>query len=510
MRAFLVVVWVWLCACAGAAGGVADADADALQANAPDTDAVDADPTGPAADVDDADPIGPDAAQGDAPFFAFDAVHAFELRVTAAEWRDFIDHMRAYAAVDDRLRSGRFFRATLVHNGPSGGQVLTEVGFRTRGNTTRVIPEDEDGVYRRAHFRLDFNRAFTDEPGSAAADTRRARRFHGLRALNLKWADDEDDPSKIRERYSYDLFGRFGVPAPRTTAARLTFVIGGEAVDFGVYTAIEPIDESFLERHFGPGGALAAGGDDGDLYKCLWVNEGPATLEPITNPRALGVKDWETNYRPAYDLKTNETASDHAALLRLIDRLAALSGDALKGWLDAHFEVDLFLRALAVNVVVGMPDDYWAMGNNYYLYFPPTGRAVFIPYDYDHGLGGGWCGTPEWSCEGIATADPYTWKNLNAAFGDPATRHPLVDRILAIDAYRDRYTAHLAALVDPDGGLFDYADYAARFETLRERYAPWLANDPGEGETMVDDPQTRWYFETRTRTLRERLGLPDR
>ena len=146
-------------------------------------------------------------------------VHLGKLDVTPAEWRALSDHMRAYAAIDSLMRSGRYFRATFRYRGPAGDVVLDDVGFRTRGNTTRTVPEDEDGTRHRAHWKLDFNRPFDEAPGTPAYEARKDRRFATLRALNLKWADDEDDPSKIRERFAYTLFREAGVPAPRVAGS---------------------------------------------------------------------------------------------------------------------------------------------------------------------------------------------------------------------------------------------------------------------------------------------------
>ena len=37
--------------------------------------------------------------------------------------------------------------------------------------------------------------------------------------------------------------------------------------------------------------------------------------------------------------------------------------------LDDNFEVERFLKTVAVDLLVGRWDNYWQMGNNYYLYF---------------------------------------------------------------------------------------------------------------------------------------------
>ncbi|MFO0745500.1 MAG: CotH kinase family protein [Myxococcota bacterium] len=481
----------------------ADAD-DAGDAVGADVDALDAD-LETAVDADDGEawtsPFEPAPIEADADFrelFRHDRVQPIELRVTQSEWDALIAHMLEYAAIDGEMRSGRYFKATFVYTAPDGHQeVLEDVGFRTRGNTTRVLPEDADGLYHRAHFKLKFDATFDLTPGTPEYVTRDARRFRGLKEMNLKW-DRDDDPSQIRELFAYEMFRRAGVLVPATAPVALTFTIGDTPVYFGVYLGLEEIDKPFLARRLG--------GDqnDGDLYKCLWQGFGPATLEPITDPRAVGIKDWETNYRPAYDLATNEETSHHERLHALIDALATLDGEALATWLDAHFDVEGFLRFLAMNVLVGMPDDYWAMGNNYYLYFGPE-RATFLPWDYDHGLGGGWGGEPVWSLDGIATADVFAWKNLNAAWWKPGTKHPLVDKILVIPRYRARYVELLRAMLEPRNHLFALPEWEAIEAAQATLYAPLLVNDTGEGEVMEDTGVERAYFVTKTQSVESQL-----
>jgi len=502
-RAVALVALV-LGACGGGDGAVVDAPtphdvAVELEADAADEGEVVAD-----VEVVEGPTLAPWPVAADVSFEAFfrrDVVQRVTLRVERAEWDALIAHMLAYAAIDPAMRTNRYFRATLVHTSPDGAdEVLDEVGFRTRGNTTRDLPEDSDGAFHRAHFKLKFDALFDLGPGTPAFEARDARRFRGMKELSLKW-ERGDDPSQIRELFAYDLLRRIGVPAPRVGPVALTFEIGGEPVYFGLYLAIEGVDKPFLTKRVG------ADRNDGDLYKCLWLHEGPATLEPITNPRAVGVKDWERDYRPAYDLQTNEETSTHADLYALIEALDTLEGDALATWLEGRFEVEALLRWLAANVLIGMPDDYWAMGNNYYLYFGPE-RALFIPWDYDHGLGGGWGGEPAWSHAAIATADVFGWKNLNAAFGRHGARHPLIDKLLVIPRYRARYVELLRALIDPARGLFGSATWAALYEAQAPLYAPWLVNDTGEGEVMQRTGAEERWIDTRVESVRAQLDGP--
>lgn len=415
-------------------------------------------------------------------FFRTDTVQRVTLRVAPAEWDALITHMLEYAAIDGSMRTNRYFRADFVHTRDDGETVVQEVGFRTRGNTTRELPE-EDGHYRRAHFKVKFDALFDLTPGTAAYLERDERRFAGLKELSFKWGR-ETDPSQIRELFAYELFRKVGVFVPRVVPVDLTFEIGSQKIHYGVYLGIENIDKPFLGKRFGSD-------NDGDLYKCLWLNEGPATLTPITNPRAVGVKDWIRNYRPAYDLQTNEESSAHEDLFDLIETLANPNNGFLSEWLDTHFDIEHLLRAVAVNVLVGMPDDYWAMGNNYYLYFGAA-KTRFIPWDYDHGLGGGWGGEPGWDHDQIADSDPFVWKNLNRAFGVNVD-HPLVDRLLRIPKYREQYAKILGAILE--SGHFSPEAWRDLYDRQAPLYAPYLANDTGEGgidEVMEPAGEEAW------------------
>jgi spore coat protein CotH len=229
------------------------------------------------------------------------------------------------------------------------------------------------------------------------------------------------------------MFNHFGVYAAQTSHVLLSIIIDDEETLMGLYTAFEPIDDEFIERR------LTKTESDGDLYKSLWQQYGPATLEPITNPDAIGIRDVTTNYMPAYDLKTNKDTSTHSALLDFIDKLNNLSDTELETYLNQYFEVEMFLRLLAVNVFIGNPDDYRAMGNNYFLYQNSENlRWSMIPYDFDHGLGQGWWQQDVYPNYSIGV-DIYEWFDLNDALTGTDYKHPLVDRILANSTYKALY-----------------------------------------------------------------------
>ena len=455
--------------------------------------------------------------------FTHGNLNDIEIVITQEEWDSHIQDMKDYARADQSGKglTGNYRKAIFIYTGPAGDAVIEEVGFRTKGHYTRPIPEDDSGVFHRAHFKVKFDKVFDQEEGTDEYEARKDRRFCRLRVLEFRvnLQDIRWDNSQIRELYCYDLMNRAGAYTSKTGSARLTITIGGEKRYFGIYTIIEPIDKSFLTKRFGKAK------NDGNLYKCLWGASGPATLEPIdekftANPifpdeRAIGVKDWTTHYRPTYDLKTNEDVADHTELLNFINSINTLSGAELKAYLDANFEVDRFLRYQAMNMLIGKWDDYWAMGNNYFLYFNNDGKIEFFSNDYDMALGGGFMlfdtasvGIYEWGnrCRQflrlVAPGIPRAWLNAYCDY-----HSPLVEKIFEIDEYRARYEHYLKEFINPSNRLFIYSEYEKKFNMMYDLYSPYLNNDMDEGEAMFNDGRTREYFRKRTKSIIEQLGL---
>jgi len=383
-------------------------------------------------------------------------------------------------------------------------ETINEAGFRIRGNLSRRRPEGEKGElhnpdkpdYRHVHFRIDFN------------EYRKAN-FHTLTSLNLKWF--KDDSTFVREIYCYDLFHRFGVfTAPRSSYCRLylKFVEEEKPVYYGLYEMVEPVDKQFIKTRFNAN----KNSDNGDLWKCLWGAN-------LRSPVGIGIEDPDgKKHRVNYDLKTNKKEFDRAksALVEFIRNLNKLKGLNFAIWIEKNFDVDLFLKAQAVNVAVGMWDDYWANnGNNYYLYFDEKGKGYFIPYDYDNTLG------TSLVVKNSGLQDPFNWGSQKA---------PLINKILSIEKYRYRYNLYLKKLIKKENDYFDADKSAARIKKWKDMIEPFLKNDLGVADVIEDKP-AKWgncafyrllsgndsglypeanYFKTRIKTIKEASSAPRR
>lgn len=137
-------------------------------------------------------------------------------------------------------------------------------------------------------------------------------------------------------------------------------------------------------------------------------------------------------------------------------------------------DVNLFLKTYAVNVMVGMWDDYWNNSNNFYFYFDAAGKFYFIPYDYDNTLGTSLLMTDS----GIQ--NPLTWGKSD--------QNPLVSKVLSIPEYKTQYVKYLNDLIDKKYDLF-YLDYSQqRIQKWQNMIAAHVSNDTGEDMSIIDVP----------------------
>ena len=354
------------------------------------------------------------------------------LTITEDQW----EQMAEYAKAKNK---DEYVKADFKYEKGNHVYEMKEIGIRNRGNTSYRPAISDSGKLQQAHFRLKFNEFYDDN----AHHMEKA-----LKGMNLKFM--LSDSSYVQEMYSYDLFKRFGVwTAPHCAYSKLYIKIGDkEPAYYGIYKTIEPIGKQYLKARIGDG---KFEDDGGNLWKCLYQSSGPADLKDTDNNK-FGVD--KGSYAPTYSLKTNEEDLNTVKeqFKTFIKTLNSKSGSEFESWIAENFDVDGFLKTLAVSVACGMWDDYWRNYNNYYMYFDVSGKAFFIPYDYDNCLGvtSGLMNEP-------AEKDPLEWGCGNSA--------PLVDRILNIAEYKEKYKQYLRELIEPENKCFTVEDSKARINT---------------------------------------------
>ena len=226
------------------------------------------------------------------------------------------------------------------------GAPVDSVGVRFKGFTS--YPTDSD----KKPIKIDFNEFV------------KGKKYDGLKKLNLN--NGTGDPSMQRDVLCYDLLRGLGVKASRTSYSKVYF----NGVYWGLYQNIEQIDKVFLKHNFSNG--------KGNLFK----NKGWSHFEwNGPNP---------TSYHPPFELKTNEEGDDWSGFVNLMDVLNNASDDNFPVAIEEIFNVDLFLKTLAVDVATNNWDSYLEHGRNWYIYEDTTsGVFNWIPWDYNFALGGG-------------------------------------------------------------------------------------------------------------------------
>ena len=384
------------------------------------------------------------------------ALASVTLTVTADDWNTYLTNF------DEDPNNDIYVPARWRYEKDGNVYQRDSVGLRPRGNTSRVRPEGDYGEPHRssgadwhhAHFGVRFTKHATGE------------RFFGSDRVILKW--HKCDPMYCREVYCYDLFHRFGVwAAPRSCYCRLTIHVEGDTSPayFGIYELVENPRKGWLHDHAKQGHIAD---ENGNLWKASWG----ATL---SDPDASMGAPESNKEQYTYELKTNKTAfaSARQELRDFINGMTPLkSGSAeLQQWLEQHMDVDLFLRAYAVNVMVGMWDDYWINSNNYYFYFDSNHRFYFIPFDYDNTLG----------TDGMGI-DPGRQDMLN--WGSRGGDRILMRKVLSIPEYENRYKRYIKDLA---AGDFAKEASQQRIRQWHNLIAPYVDNDTGEDCTIYDE-----------------------
>ncbi len=395
--------------------------------------------------------------------FNLDKIPTVELLFSLSQWNTLLTNYDLNPKNEKKVVS----RFTFELDGET--IILDSIAVKLRGNTSRRRPEGNSGELHNAtnpdwhhcHFGLDFSKNRPDQ------------KFKGVDKLVLKWF--KDDAAYVREIYSYDLFRRFGVwTAPRASYTRVTINIDGDPSPayYGVYAMIESVDEDYIkfrsENWTSSPGFLWKGGYAGNF------------VPDFVSTNSMGVEDVKLNPSEsqyfAYDLKTRKDELDaaKAQLTTFIYDLNSKTGADFNTWISQKMDIDLFLKTYAVNVMVGMWDDYWVNTNNFYFHMAVNGKVYFIPYDYDNTLG------TSLLISNSGTQDPLHW--------GPQNGRPLITKILAIPAYQQKYKDYISQLANDGNDLFAADKSITRISVWQSKIAPYVSNATGEDMAIIDKP----------------------
>lgn len=312
------------------------------------------------------------------------------------------------------------------------GKQWYRVGVRFKGNSSLWSAWGE-GIWKIA-LKLDFNE-FEDEYPEI-----QGQRFYGFRQLAL--ANNFHDPSFIRERVVPEIFRGMGIRAPHTAYYRIFIDHGEGSIYFGLYTTVEVVDDTLLEDQFGS--------DNGNCYK------------PEGNGATFAVRSFN---QADFEKKNNVEEANWSDIIALF---AALHSDdrlnnhqQWKNRLEEIFNVDGFLRWLAVNTVIQNWDTYGRMTHNYYLYNDPSGLGItWIPWDNNESL-----------------KEDRQSGALSLSLWEVGENWPLIRYLIDDEDYRAQYSTYVEEVVS---GPFQPAKMIARYRQLHDLVQPYVTGTGGE------------------------------
>lgn len=322
----------------------------------------------------------------------------------------------AYSYMIENAMFESYVTADVTYN----GYTFNDIAVRPKGNSS-LKSVAQDNTSDRYSFKIDFN-YYVD-----------GQSFFGLTKLNLN--NVFGDASYMREYLAYEAMDDLGVESPRTTYVALYI----NDAYFGLYLAVEDVNDSFLYSHF----------DDaaGVLYK----------PDMGVGADLVYVDDLEESYPGIYpENATNATNSDIIQMMQVFDE---------KGDVASVFDVDTFLKYLAVSTFTVHLDSYQGgMYHNYYLY-NNNGYFTFIPWDLNMIFNG---------FPAMDDTEAVQFLIDEPVIGD-MTNYPLVHVLLSDDAYMAKYHQYLEMLM---AGYFEQTRFEKRVDEVFNMIKSYVETDP--------------------------------
>ena len=384
--------------------------------------------------------------------FDTSSVLEVNIRMDEADWNDMLANATAeeYYQCDVEI----------------GGTTFYRVAIRPKGNTS-LTSIASDPTTDRYSFKLEFDH-YVD-----------GQTCFGLDKLILN--NNYADATNMKEALIYDMYQYLGADASLYNYAKIS--VNGEY--WGVYLALEAVEDSFLLRNYGvqdgelykPDSMNIGGGKDFGDFNADDIDFGDLDLGDMTLPdRNAAPAEQKTaaaGERPADDFGfgggkggfsmsgggadlnytddeldsyetiwdgeiADTTKADHKRVVTALKNIS--EGNALEDYMD----VDNLLRYMAVHVFSVNEDSLSGMmAHNYYLY-EAGGKLNLIPWDYNLALGG------------MGRSNDAT-SVVNDAIDNAFSGTSFFDTLMADEAYHSQYYAYLQQLVSEyiDGDGFD-------------------------------------------------------
>ncbi len=367
------------------------------------------------------------------------------------------------------------------------------VGIRAKGNTS--LTQVESYGNDRYSFKIEFDHY------------EKAQTYHGLDKLSLN--NIIQDNTYMKDYISYRMMGEFGAASPLCSYVYIR--VNGE--DWGLYLAVEGVEEAFLQRNYGA--------DYGELYKPDSQSfggmggreekkefgerpdmngmsmpdmpaggmemEGAPDMENFSGPGGFGnfggfggsgnddvsliyTDDEYSSYSNIFDnAKTDITSQDKDRLISSLKKLNLCED------IENTVDIESVIRYFVVHNFVCNFDSYTgSMIHNYYLY-EDNGRLSMIPWDYNLAFGG-FMGAQD-------AAALINYPIDTPVSGGTVESRPMLAWIFSNDEYTQLYHQYFSEFISE---FFDSGAFSDELERVRALIAPYVEKGPTSFCTYED------------------------
>ncbi|KNY29266.1 CotH kinase family protein [Pseudobacteroides cellulosolvens] len=390
--------------------------------------------------------------------FPDDKVNRIDITISSSNYKSMESDLKKVNTLDGE--NPIYVPATVKFN----DNTWTNVGVRYKGQSSLLRPQLSRDHKYPLHLKFDeFEGQYPDI---------KDQRFYGFQHLVL--SNNWFDSSFVRDKVTSDIFRSAGIPTACGSFYRVFIDTGSGPVYWGLYTVFEDPSDEMLNTQFANG--------DGNLYK---------------GQTATGA-DLTTFNKQGYEKKTNEDADDWSDLQALVTALNEPRTDAAtwRANLESVFNVNLFLKWLAVNTAITNFDTYGWVTKNHYLYqdLSDNGRMVYVPWDFNlslttdplgilevddmgggfggfGGFGGGFGGVNGGNNGGFCT------EVASLSLDELSNSWPLIRYLMDDPIYKNIYHNEMKAAMS---GCFNESTIINRMTQLHELIRPYVVGAEGE------------------------------
>lgn len=373
------------------------------------------------------------------------------------------------------------------------GESFRNVGIRAKGNTS--LTQVESYGNNRYSFKIEFDHYENSQS------------YYGLDKLSLN--NIIQDNTYMKDYLSYQMMAEFGAVSPLCSYVYIR--VNGE--DWGLYLAVEGVEESFLQRNYGA--------DYGELYKPESQNFGGRDIQgnkegfkQRPENAEFGIPDMpeddmEFGDAPdtgdfkvpgnfdgfggfggsaSSDVSLIYTDDDYSSYSNIFDNaktditnqdkdrlISSLESLNLCRDIDSTVDVENVIRYFVVHNFVCNFDSYTgSIVHNYYLY-EADGKLSMIPWDYNLAFGG-FMGAQD------ATA-LINYPIDTPVSGGTVDSRPMLAWIFSNDEYTRLYHQYFAEFIS---SYFDSGTFSSELERVQALIAPYVEKDPTSFCTYED------------------------